>query len=55
MEQQNEIEIDLLDLMRYLMKKVWIIVAVTVLCAAIGAGYTMNFVDEEYTFTIKRL
>lgn len=49
MEQQNEIEIDLLDLMRYLIKKVWIIVAVTVLCAAIGAGYTMNFVDEEYT------
>ena len=49
MENQNEIEIDLLDLGHYLLKKAWILVAVLVLFAAIGAGFTMYGMDEEFT------
>lgn len=49
MENQNEIEIDLLDLFHYLMKKVWIIVAVCILFGAVGAVFTMKVMDEEYT------
>jgi len=49
MENQNEIEIDLLDLGRYLLKKAWILVAALVLFAAIGAGFTMYGMDEQYT------
>lgn len=54
METQNkQYEIDLLDLLYYLKKKIWIIVAVFILCAAIGSVYTMFFVDTTYTATTR--
>lgn len=49
MENQNEIEIDLIDLLYYLKKKLWIIVAAFVLCAALGAVFTTFFMEDEYT------
>lgn len=49
MENQNEIEIDLIDLLYYLKKKIWIIVAAFVLCAALGAVFTTFFMEDEYT------
>ena len=49
MEKQNEIEIDLLDLLRFLMKKVWIIVAIAVLLGTAGAVFTKNVMEEEFT------
>lgn len=54
METQNKLyEIDLLDLLYYLKKKIWIIVAAFVLCAAIGAAYTTFFLDATYTATTR--
>lgn len=50
METQNkQYEIDLLDLLLFLKKKIWILVAATVLCAVLGAVYTAVFVDDTYT------
>ena len=49
MKNQSEIEIDLLDLGRFLTKKLWIIVAVAVLFAAIGTWYTACMMEDRYT------
>lgn len=49
MEKQNEIEIDLIDLLFFLKKKIWVVVAAFVLFAALGAGYTTFFVKDTYT------
>lgn len=50
METQNkQYEIDLLDLLGYLKKKIWLLVAATVLFAVLGAAYTAVFVDDTYT------
>lgn len=53
MENQNELEIDLLDLLYYLKKKLAIIVAVVTVCAAIGMAFTMFFMEPEYTATTR--
>lgn len=53
MENQNEIEIDLLDLLYYLKKKLAIIVAVVTVFAVIGMGFTMFFMAPEYTATTR--
>lgn len=45
----KQYEIDLLDLLRYLKKKIWILVAATVLFAALGAAYTAFFVEDTFT------
>ena len=49
MDNSREIEIDLLDLLRWLKKKIWIIVAVCLLSAFAGALYTAIFMEDEYT------
>jgi len=50
MENRNEaFEIDLIDLFYYLKKKIWIVAIAFVLCAVIGAMYTVMLVDTEYT------
>ncbi len=49
MEKQNEIEIDLIDLLFYLQKKLWVVIAAFVLFAALGAGFTAFFAEDEYT------
>ncbi len=49
MENQHEMEIDLLDLLYYLSKRIWILVAATVIFAAAGAAITMYAMDEEFT------
>lgn len=54
MENHNEeFEIDLIDLLYYLKKKVWIIAAALVIGAVIGLAFTMLFVDTEYTATTR--
>lgn len=49
MEKQNEIEIDLIDLLYYLKKRIWLAVAAFVLFAAVGAVFTACFMRDEYT------
>ena len=49
MENQYETEIDLLDLLYYLGKKIWILVAATLIFAVAGATLTMYVMDEQYT------
>lgn len=49
MENQREFDIDLLDLLRYLVKKCWTVILTFVLCGTIGAVFTLNVLDEEYT------
>ena len=49
MENQYEMEIDLLDLLYYLSKKIWILIAATVLFAMAGATFTKYVMDEQYT------
>ncbi len=49
MENQYEMEIDLLDLLYYLSKKIWILIVATVIFAVAGATITMYAMDEEYT------
>lgn len=49
MEKQNEIEIDLIDLLFFLKKKIWVVIAAFVLFAALGAGFTTFFAEDEYT------
>ncbi len=47
--QKQEIEIDLIDLLYYLKKKVWYIIAAFVLFAVAGACFTSFFMKDEYT------
>ncbi len=49
MEKDNEVEIDLLELLHYLKKKLWIVIAVFVLSAAIGFVYSHFFITPMYT------
>lgn len=49
MENQYEMEIDLLDLFRYLIKKIWIIVAVTLIFGVAGAVVTKYVMAEQFT------
>lgn len=49
MDNQTEDEIDLLDLLLYLKKKVWIIALSFVICAVAGFLFTRIFVDTQYT------
>lgn len=49
MDNQNEIEIDLLDLFHHLKTKFWIILIAVILCGAIGAMFTMNVMEDQYT------
>lgn len=44
-----EIEIDLLDLFRYLKKRVWIVVVACLVFAILGAVYTTMFMQDVYT------
>lgn len=53
MEKQNEVQIDLFDLLFFLKKKIWVIVAATLIFALLGAGFTAFFVDSEYTATTR--
>ncbi len=50
-QQNDEIEIDLLALVKLLLKKLPMIGAVTVLCGALVLGYTYFFVTPQYTAT----
>lgn len=45
----DEVEIDLLELMRALLHKAWFIILITVLAAAATFGYTYCFVTPMYT------
>ena len=49
MEKQNEMEIDLIDLLFFLRKKIWLIVAAFMVFALLGAGFTAFFAQDEYT------
>ena len=49
MERQNEQEIDLLDLLLYLSKKIWVLAISFVLCAVVGFSFTKIFLQKEYT------
>lgn len=49
MEKQNEMEIDLIDLLFFLRKKIWIIVAVCLIFGVVGAAFTAFFAEDEYT------
>lgn len=49
MEKQNEMEIDLIDLLFFLRKKIWIIVAALLVFGLLGAGFTAFFAEDEYT------
>ena len=49
MEKQNEMEIDLRDLLFFLRKKIWLIVAAFMVFALLGAGFTAFFAQDEYT------
>lgn len=49
MENQNEQEIDLLDLLFFLKKKVLVILAAFLLCAGLGFFVTVFMMDTEYT------
>ena len=48
-QQEKQIEIDFVDLCYYLKKKIWIIVAVTVVCAIVGFLYSSLFIVPQYT------
>ena len=47
--QYDKYEIDLVDLLYYLKKKIFIIIAVVLVCAVIGCLYSVFFVTPEYT------
>ena len=49
MEHQNEMEIDLLDLLYYLSKRLWILIAATVIFAVGGAVITKYVMPEQFT------
>lgn len=49
MEKENEVEIDLLELLRYLKKKIWIIIAAFCICALAGFVVSQFFMTPEYT------
>lgn len=49
MENRDEFEIDLLDLLYYLKKKILVIVAAFVAAAMVGAAFTAFFMEDEYT------
>lgn len=48
-ENQNDMDINLVDLFFFLLKKIWIILIVAALCAVAGFGVTKMFIDKEYT------
>ncbi len=48
-KQREEIQIDFWDLLLYLKKKLWIVVAAVLLCGVLGAGVTTVFMEDEYT------
>ena len=49
MEEQKGLELDLKHIICVLLKKWWLILVVSVLCAAIMFAYTSLFVDDTYT------
>lgn len=49
MGKENEVEIDLLDLARYLKKKIWIIISICVVCALGGLISSQFFMTSQYT------
>lgn len=49
MEKENEVEIDLLALFRYLKKKMWIVIAAFVVCTLAGFLVTKLFLSPKYT------
>ena len=49
MENQNELEIDLIDLLYHLKKRLWLIIAACVLGAVLGGLFTVMFMETEYT------
>lgn len=53
MEQHNELEIDLLGLVYYLKKKLWIIAAAVVVCAVLGFVASVLFMTPAYTATTR--
>lgn len=53
MDNRTEDEIDLLDLLLYLKKKLWIIILSFLVCAAAGFAFTYFFIDTEYTATTR--
>lgn len=46
-------EIDLLELFSALIKKLWLIVSVMILCAIFSFGFTKAFIKPEYTASVK--
>ncbi|MBQ9760476.1 MAG: hypothetical protein IJW16_03915 [Clostridia bacterium] len=49
MEEQKGFELDLKHILKLILKKAWLIVLVSVLCAAIMIAYTSFFVADTYT------
>ena len=47
-EQSEELEIDLGRVFRAIMDRAWLVILVTVLCAAIALGVTFHFIAPEY-------
>lgn len=52
-KRNEEIEIDLLEVLRYFMKRFWIILLVTVIFAGGAGGYTKLFMQKMYSSTSK--
>ena len=46
---KEEFEINLLDLLYYLKKKLWVVLAALFVFAALGAVFTKFFMEDEYT------
>ena len=49
MEKRKEIEIDVIDLLFYLRKKILLILAVTILCGVVGYAVTKVLIEPKYT------
>ncbi len=49
--QNEEVEIDIIELFRVLMHKIWILILAGILGAGLYGGYTMFFVSPTYTST----
>lgn len=47
--EDTQYSIDLLKLGRILLKRIWIIILVTVICGGVAFGYTQMFVQKRYT------
>ena len=46
--QHEELKIDLVRIFRAVMDRVWLVIIVSVLCAAMVFGYTYQFITPQY-------